>query len=182
MKNEIKETVTVNSQVIECPIVEGKPYVSIRHLCMALGTSYSRQLRKVKNDDILSSVVVLLTTTGIDKKKYEMVCLPLEFTFGWLFTISGDKVKPEIRESLKNYKMECYQALYNMFIAKNSVFVVKDEVLREKLENYEALRTEIEYDKSRMKLKERRLKETEKELRGLINADPNQISLFEKQK
>lgn len=100
-------------------IVDGKKkFVPIKPLCDALGISVSRQIKKIKEDEILGSVMALRATTGSDGKTYEMSCLPLEFVFGWLFTINPNNVSPEAKQSVINYKLECYNALFNYFISR----------------------------------------------------------------
>lgn len=89
--------------------------IPIRPICDALGISYERQYRKVNESEDLGSVVALRATTGADGKQYEMVCLPIEFIYGWLFTINPDNVKEEAREKVRRYRMECYHALYLYF-------------------------------------------------------------------
>ena len=44
-----------------------------------------------------------------------MVCLPLMYIYGWLFTINPKNVAPEAKETVTKYRMECYQALYRHF-------------------------------------------------------------------
>ena len=75
--------------------------IPIRPICEALGISYERQYRKVNESEDLGSVVALRATTGADGKQYEMVCLPIEFIYGWLFTINPDNVKEEAREKVR---------------------------------------------------------------------------------
>lgn len=72
------EAVTVNNIVIECPVENGVYYVTIRPICEALGIDFKSQYAKLKDDDNLSSVMVLSTTTGADGKNYERFCLPLK--------------------------------------------------------------------------------------------------------
>ena len=69
--------------------------VPIKPICTALGIAFEPQYQKLKDDEDLSSVIMLSITTGSDGKKYEMVCLPMEFIFGWIFTISPKNVSPE---------------------------------------------------------------------------------------
>lgn len=114
MKNEI---VKVHDVDIECPFHDEQHFVAVRPICQALGIDPSPQIRDLKKDGILGSTVVnMLTTVAADGKQREMVCIPLKFVFGWLFTIDDDKVKPEARESLRKYKLLCYEALYERFM------------------------------------------------------------------
>jgi len=89
--------------------------VAVRPVCDALGIDYKVQWQKIKDDEDLSSVMVLSTTTGADGKQYEMCCLPVEFIYGWLFTINPKNVKPEAQKAVRKYRLLCYRALYQYF-------------------------------------------------------------------
>ncbi len=54
-------------------------------------------------------------TVAADGKQREMLCLPVEFIFGWLFTINPDNVNEDAREAVRRYRMECYRTLYRHF-------------------------------------------------------------------
>ena len=73
MKQEI---VKVNGITIECPIEGGQNYVAIKPICEALGIDHSVQIRDLKEDPILSSVVVNMTATGSDGKQYQTLTFP----------------------------------------------------------------------------------------------------------
>lgn len=94
-------------------------FVPIRPICDALGVTFSRQRKKIMDDPILGSVVAFRATTGGDGKQYEMMCLPFEFVFGWLFTINPDNVaSEEAAEAVIRYKSECYHALSAHFVKR----------------------------------------------------------------
>lgn len=115
MKTEI---VKVNDIQIECPYHKENQqhYVAMKPICEALGIDFSSQLKRTKRDyEFLSGMVIYMTTTGGDGKQYSMACLPLKYVFGWLFTIDEETVKPEAKNAIKRYKIECYDALYQHF-------------------------------------------------------------------
>lgn len=58
--------------------------VPLRPICEALGIAFERQTAKIKEHPILSSTVTLRVMVAADGKQREMLCLPLEFIFGWL--------------------------------------------------------------------------------------------------
>jgi hypothetical protein len=145
---------TINNQGIVIVIDEdGQKFVPIKPICEALGVDYSSQLQKIKEDEILCSVVGLSTTTGADGKSYKMSTIPLKYVFGWLFTISSKNVKEESREGLKNYKEMCYTSLYDYFTEhstfieekekKLNEYVDKEAQARESFKNAEKLLKEI---------------------------------------
>lgn len=80
--NEFQVT-KVNNVSIVCIDNDNKKLISIRPICEALGIDAKVQRTKIQEDEILCSVGVLSASTGADGKAYEMLCLPLEFTFGW---------------------------------------------------------------------------------------------------
>lgn len=91
--------------------VDGKPYVSLRSLCEAIGLSWSGQFEKVKRDPVLSSVVRVIRTTGSDGKSYEMTSLPLDMVQGWFFKIDSNRVRESLKERVILFQRECYPAL-----------------------------------------------------------------------
>ena len=94
---------------------DGEIFVPIKPICEAIGIDVESQRDKINSDEILSSVAVFSTATGADGKSYEMQCLPLRYTYGWLFTINPKKVAPEAREAVARYRRECYDVLYEHF-------------------------------------------------------------------
>lgn len=109
---ETKKIFTISNVDI---VVTDEGLVPIKPICEALGLNYSSQFEKLKDDEDLNSVVLLSRITGADGKQYEMVCLPHQFVYGWLFTINPKNVKPESKESVRKYRKACYETLYNHF-------------------------------------------------------------------
>lgn len=119
--------VTINNIDIVASNENNQVYVPIRPICEALGVNYSSQLEKIKSHPILAPVVPLRGTTGADGKQYEMMCLPLEYVFGWIFTINPNNVNSEARTELIRYQTECYHALYNYFFEKSEKYQAREK-------------------------------------------------------
>lgn len=119
--------ITINEVDIISTQTNGQTLVPIKPICDALGIDYSGQLQKLKSDVELSSVMGLSPTTGADGKQYEMVCLPLEFVFGWLFTINPANVKDAAKDAVRQYRRECYHALYNHFFEKSEKYQAREK-------------------------------------------------------
>ncbi len=118
MNTSENATLTAEAKInnTELMIIEnGSQLVPIRPICDILGVDVESQRRRIKNDEILGSVAVENPATGKDEKRYKMTCLPLKFIFGWLFLINPQKVSPEAKEAVINYKLECYDVLWNHF-------------------------------------------------------------------
>ncbi len=94
---------------------DGETYLPVKPICEAIGIAFQSQNDKLREHPILSSTVTIIVTVGADGKPREMVCIPLKYVYGWLFTINPGKVAPEARETVERYSRECYEVLYNHF-------------------------------------------------------------------
>jgi hypothetical protein len=118
---------TINDQKIVIVMDEdGQKFVPIKPICEALGVNYTTQLEKLELDELIDGTIPLRGTVGADGKNREMKCIPLEFVFGWLFSISSKNVKEEVKETLINYKKICHKALYNYF-TEHALFIEEKE-------------------------------------------------------
>lgn len=129
-------------------ILEKEKLVPIKPICEALGIDSEAQRQKINEDDILSSVAVLSKATGSDEKAYKMQCLPLEFVFGWLFSINHKNVKPEAQETVKKYKLECYHALYKHFTEYADFMEARQTMIEEALNKVENIRLQFNQAKT----------------------------------
>lgn len=111
--------------------------VAIRPICEALGIAYERQTTKIKEHPILSSTVTQRVMVAADGKQREMLCLPLEYIFGWLFTINPANVGEEARPALIAYQQECYHALFSYFTEPQTFLKQKQEVMEKKVTEYQ---------------------------------------------
>lgn len=122
---------------------DNQVFVPVKPLCEAIGVAYERQYSKVKEHPILSAVITLRVTTGADGKQYEMVCLPHEFIYGWIFTINPKNVSEGARDNVIQYQKQCYMALYSYFNGKSQrqqeVIDMERTLLNEKKELDETL-------------------------------------------
>lgn len=94
---------------------DGEIFVPIKPICDAIGIDVESQRDKIQNDELLNSTAVLSTAVAADGKEREMLCLPLKYVYGWLFTINPKNVAPEAREAVTRYRRECYDVLYEHF-------------------------------------------------------------------
>lgn len=124
--------------------------VAVKPVCEILGVDFSAQRAKLKDHPVFGSVMVLCPTTGADGKTYEMVCIPLQFFPGWLFSINPDNVKEEARENLIKYQLECNKVLFDYFFSrvdfsrkKEKAVAKAKEVCDEKLEQLRIAKSEL---------------------------------------
>jgi hypothetical protein len=96
---------------------ERQVYVPIKPISDALGLTWGSQYNRIQRDEVLSEVVELIFIMKINPQggRPEQICLPLEYLHGWLFGVTTGKVKEELRDKIRRYKRECYQALYRHF-------------------------------------------------------------------
>jgi hypothetical protein len=89
-------------------------YVPLRPIVETLGVDWSGQLRRLRNDPVLSGEVeeIRINTAGGPQ---QMPCLPLDMLNGWLFGINPNRVREDVRERLIRYQRECYRVLYDAF-------------------------------------------------------------------
>lgn len=156
---ETKTVVKINQVEIQMVSNTKEKLVPIKPICEALGIDEDAQRRKLNEDDFLNSVTVLSLATGSDGKRYEMVCLPLEFIFGWLFTINPKNVKEEAREAVSKYRIECYRALYKHFSSQAEFLSEKQALLEQQLEYVEMVKSEFSSAKSRLAEAQKKLSE-----------------------
>lgn len=93
----------------------GQVYIPVKPICEAIGVNYESQYAKLKEHEILSSTIVLSTMVASDDRQREMVCLPLEYVYGWIFTINTKNVSEKAHDSVLRYQRECYDILYRHF-------------------------------------------------------------------
>jgi hypothetical protein len=93
---------------------DGRIMVPIRPICEGLGIDWSAQWRRIGRDEVLSEVlgVAVITTPG---GRQDMRALPLEFVTGWLFGISANRVKLELRDNIHNYRRDVYRVIHEAF-------------------------------------------------------------------
>jgi hypothetical protein len=88
----------------------GTYWIAVKPVCEALNIEYTRQYKNLRSDEILrprlAKQPILLPG---DTQPRRFVCLPEKFIYGWIFSIRSDS------KELKEYKIECYNVLYNHF-------------------------------------------------------------------
>ena len=105
--------ITVPFHSAELYLVEhdGQPYTPMKPIVENMGLAWQAQLAKLNSNAQRWGITKIVIPTLGDLQ--EMVCLPLRKLFGWLMTISPNKVKPEIRDSVIMYQNECDDVLWD---------------------------------------------------------------------
>ncbi len=87
-----------------------EPYTPMKPIVEGMGLDWAAQFTKLKQR--FASTIVEIAMVANDGKERLMTCLPLRKLFGWLNSISPNKVNPEIRDTVIMYQNECDDALY----------------------------------------------------------------------
>lgn len=90
---------------------DNEPMVAMRTIVHNMGMDWPTQY--VKLTEKFSSTVGEIPTVGEDGKTRGMVCLPLRKLPAWLYSISPNKVNPELRDKIIRYQEECDDALWD---------------------------------------------------------------------
>lgn len=102
--------VEFNNNQIE--VIEDTQEIVVKDICEQLSISYTTQYQKIKSDESFESKLIKVQTNG---GMQEVFTIPLSKLNGWLFSINPNKVKPEVKEKLIQYKKECFNVLNNYF-------------------------------------------------------------------
>lgn len=89
--------------------VGNEAYTPMRPIIDGMGLTYQGQADKLKSRFSKGVREIMIPTKGGEQT---MLCLALRKLNGWLQTISPNKVKPEIRETVIQYQEECDDVLY----------------------------------------------------------------------
>lgn len=107
------QQITVPFHNAELFLVEhnGQPYTPMKPIVDGIGMDWASQFVKLKQR--FASTIVEITIVANDGKERLMTCLPVRKLFGWLMTISPNKVKPELRDTVIKYQEECDDVLWD---------------------------------------------------------------------
>jgi len=140
----------INGISLQVMADEREQLVAVKPVCEILGVNFSAQRVKLKEHPVFGSTMVLSTTVGADGREREMLCIPLQFFPGWLFSINPDNVKEEARENLIKYQLECNKVLFDYFFSrvdfsrkKEKAVAKAKEVCDEKLEQLRIAKSEL---------------------------------------
>lgn len=94
---------------------KGNVFVPVKPICDVIGVAYQSQQLKLQEHELLAPTITLRVIVAADGKQREMVCLPLEFVYGWIFTINPKNVSGVAHDAVLRYQLECYKVLYEHF-------------------------------------------------------------------
>ncbi len=107
------DQITVAGKQINAALFEGEHYVSIQSMCVALGLAPQDQLIKLRKNEDFNIKDILYV--ALDGKTRTVACLTAKQATGWLYTINTNKVKPETRQFLKEFKTELEDVIHQYY-------------------------------------------------------------------
>ncbi|WP_418180780.1 phage antirepressor N-terminal domain-containing protein [Aliarcobacter lanthieri] len=104
--------VPVDFKSNQIEVIKETQSIVIKDICENIGLDFSRQYRKLISDESFESKLIKVQTRG---GLQEVFTIPLSKLNGWLFSINPNKVKPEVKQKLIEYKKECFNVLNSYF-------------------------------------------------------------------
>lgn len=111
--------VPFNGQYVVAAVHNGKPYVAMKPICENIGLQWEAQYKRIKRHPVMlqgMSMIDMPSNGGIQ----QTACLPLDMLNGWLFGIDASRVKPELREKVIRYQLECFKVLHDHFMRQDT--------------------------------------------------------------
>lgn len=93
--------------IVEC---NGQPYTPMKPIIEGMGLDWAAQFTKLKQRFAQAIAEIAIPSSGGIQS---MICLPVRKLFGWLMTISANKVRPELRDTIIKYQNECDDVLWD---------------------------------------------------------------------
>ena len=106
------ELVKVDFKSNQLEVIEETQSIVVKDICEHIGLNHDTQIKKIKADESFESKLIKVQTRG---GLQEVFTIPLSKLNGWLFSINPNKVKPEVKQKLIEYKKECFNVLNNYF-------------------------------------------------------------------
>ena len=111
------ETIQFHNQFLVVLNHENKPYIAMKPVCENIGLDWEAQRQRIKRHHVLSKGAFMIKVPSKGGEQ-QYLCLPISMLNGWLFGIDTNRVKPEIRATLEQYQLECFDVLYDHFMPK----------------------------------------------------------------
>lgn len=117
MTQEIITVPFMGSQLLAVVTPAGK-YVAIKPISDEFGLSWPGQFRRINRDALLSRGTYETAIPSLRGGNQNTLCLHIDYINAWLFGISINHVKLELRERLMTFQLECNKALNEYFTKK----------------------------------------------------------------
>jgi hypothetical protein len=114
---EQREVTFYDDEVLAVRVQDGRIFVPVRPICDFLGLTFAGQQQRIQRDPVLSEAAEIVSVTLIKSGpgNPNMLALPLEVVPGFLFGISVNRVRDELRAKILRYQRECFAVLWEAF-------------------------------------------------------------------
>lgn len=117
---EQREVLFYGDELVAVRADDGHVYVSVRHLCQAIGVARQPQVRRIKDHHVLAKGYTGGTITIPPGKhggggQQQAGMLRVDLVPLWLSGIDVKRVKPEIRGKIERYQVEVGKVLWEAF-------------------------------------------------------------------
>ncbi len=118
---EQREVSFYGDELLAVRAQDGHIYVSLRHLCDALGLSRQAQVRRIHRSDVLAggykggAILAPPSATGRGGGAQQAGLLRVDFVPLWLTGISVKSVREDIQPKLKRFQQEAAKVLWEAF-------------------------------------------------------------------
>ncbi len=89
----------------------GEPFVAMKPVVTGMGLAWQSQAEKIKASAARWTVTEIVMVAE-DGKQRAQSCIPLRKLPGWLATVSPNRVRPELRDTILAYQRECDDVLW----------------------------------------------------------------------
>jgi len=111
-----EQRVSFLGEAVTLALANDRVYVPLRPFCNALGLSWRGQFARVKRHPILKhEVKKVRISLAVDNRHSVATCIPEEFFWGWIITLSPSRVKPEHAPKLLWLRETGYRAMGQMY-------------------------------------------------------------------
>ena len=145
-------------RALNAAVIDGRPHVSLRHACEAIGVNYSTQLDKLRRRS-WASVPLWGTQLPNDTQRREYAMIDRRTLVMWLATIDETRVSDEARPILVAFQAEAADALDSYFGTGVAVAtqMTQFDILRQAIDGLEAAQRTAEEAKQIAERSEARL-------------------------
>lgn len=117
--------VPFRGDTVELVYLDSEPYVAMRPIVVNMGLAWNSQFKKIQ--ERYGSTVMEIITVAEDGKPRGMTCLPLRKLAAWLYSISPNKVAPELRAKIVQYQEECDEVLWRHWTKDQKQYIAELE-------------------------------------------------------
>ena len=144
----------INEVSLQVVVDDKEQLIPIKPVCDILGVNYTSQVDKLKEHPIFRSTIPQRGTVAADGKEREMLCIPLRFFSGWLFSINPNNVKEEIKEKLIQFQLKCNDILFDYFFNRADFALTKEVAIAKTKEVFDEKTELVRLAKSEQKVAE----------------------------